>query len=148
MVQESVQQCRCEGAVIIEDFSPVFERTVRRDDSGASFIARTDNLEEAVSAEFVDRKIAQLINDEYRRLQIFIHFTFDRTGRLCCCHGIDDVDCRGKKHRMALQAGSVRERSGKMAFAQTDRANKNDVALLRWLADFDVFLHLGSVQYF
>src|SRR5665647_1592473 len=77
VVQEPVEQRRRQGAVIVEYLGPVLERTVRGDDRGAALIARANNLEQAVGAKLVDRKVAELIDDEQRWLQIFVHFTLE-----------------------------------------------------------------------
>ena len=45
-MQQTVEECRGEGAVVVEDLGPVFERSVRADDDGAAFVALADDLEE------------------------------------------------------------------------------------------------------
>jgi hypothetical protein len=54
MVQEPVQNRRSQGAVVIEDFGPVFIGLVGGQDDRTMLIALADDLEEQVSACFID----------------------------------------------------------------------------------------------
>lgn len=62
VVQEAVEQCRGERAVVVEDFGPVLKHAIGCNDCRTAFIARADDLKEAVGAEFVDGEIAELVN--------------------------------------------------------------------------------------
>jgi len=64
MVEKAVKYCGGKGGVIVEDFRPLFERTVRGNDDGASFIAQADYLEEQVCAMLVNRQKAEFIQTE------------------------------------------------------------------------------------
>ena len=58
MVKEAVEECGGEGAIVVEDFSPVFEHAVGGDDEGALFVAGADDLEQQIGAGFVNGQIA------------------------------------------------------------------------------------------
>src|ERR1019366_3448880 len=64
VMQEPVKQCRRERAIVIEYLSPVLWHAIRRDDCGTAFIACTDDLKEAVSAEFIDWKISKFVDHQ------------------------------------------------------------------------------------
>jgi hypothetical protein len=57
MVQEAIQDGGSEGAVVIEDLRPVFERTVRSDNDGTLLVAQTDDLEEEIGAVLIDGQV-------------------------------------------------------------------------------------------
>lgn len=77
VMQESVEQRRGKYAVVVEDFRPVFEGAIGGDDGGTALIAGTDDLEEAIGTEFVDGKVAEFIDDQELRLEVFVHFPLD-----------------------------------------------------------------------
>src|SRR5580700_8181831 len=58
VVQEAVQHGAGEGAVVVEDFGPVFIRLVGGQQDGALFVTLADDLEEQVRAGFVDGQVA------------------------------------------------------------------------------------------
>ena len=61
MVQQSIKDGRCQCAVVVKDFWPFFEHTVGSDYRRSIFVALTDNLEQQVSAGFIDRCSATII---------------------------------------------------------------------------------------
>ena len=58
VVQQPVQHGAGQGAVVVEDFGPVFIRLVGRQQDGALLITLADDLEEQVRAGFVDGQVA------------------------------------------------------------------------------------------
>ena len=66
VVQQAVQQGGCQRTVIVEDLGPVLEHAVGGDDNGALLIALTDDLEQQIGAVFIDRQVAQLIDNQKR----------------------------------------------------------------------------------
>jgi hypothetical protein len=64
MVEEPVEDCGSEDAVVVEDLRPVFERAVGGDDDGSPLIALGDDLKEEIGAVFVDGQISELIEEE------------------------------------------------------------------------------------
>ena len=105
MMQQPVQECGGEGAVVVEDFRPVFVGTVRGDDDGAALVACADDLEEKIGAVFVDGKVAQFIDDQDRRLQILVQGVFEAAGGLRGGKRVDDVDGGAKcprKNKVAV----------------------------------------------
>jgi hypothetical protein len=61
MMQEPVEDCGSEDAVVVEDLRPVFERAVGGDDDGAPLIALGDDLKEEIGPVFVDGQISQFV---------------------------------------------------------------------------------------
>jgi hypothetical protein len=57
MVQQSVQQSRCQSAVIIENGGPVLEYIICSDDDRSLFVSLADNLEQQVCYGFIDRQV-------------------------------------------------------------------------------------------
>src|SRR5665648_730374 len=64
VVEESVEDGRGEGAVVVEDGRPVFEGLIGGQDDGPAFVALADDLEEQVGAAFVDGQIPQFVADQ------------------------------------------------------------------------------------
>ena len=64
MVQKSIQDGRCQCAVVVKDFWPFFEHTVGSNDRRSVFIALTDNLEQQVSAGFINRQITEFVQEQ------------------------------------------------------------------------------------
>src|SRR2546428_13653218 len=74
MMQEPIQDRGGQGAVMVEDHGPLLKGTVRGNDDGPLFIAQRDDLEEQIGTCLVNREIAELIEDEQRRLRVFFEF--------------------------------------------------------------------------
>jgi hypothetical protein len=58
MVQEPVQNGAGQGAVVVEDFGPVFIRLVGGQQDGALLVTLADDLEKQVRAGFVDGQVS------------------------------------------------------------------------------------------
>jgi len=63
MVQESIEQCRCDDW-ITEDLAPFCKATIGGQDHRTALVARVDELEEQVAASLDDRQVPDLVNDE------------------------------------------------------------------------------------
>src|SRR6202158_6201753 len=64
VVQDAVEDGRGQRAVILEDLRPVFIGAVGGDHHRCALVALTDDLEQQVGAVLVDRKVAELVDDE------------------------------------------------------------------------------------
>ena len=62
VVQQPVEQGRGEDGVVVEDAGPLLVDAVCGNQRGAAFIAVADDLEQAVGAELVNRKVAELVD--------------------------------------------------------------------------------------
>ena len=62
VVQEPVQHGAGQGAVVVEDFRPVFIGLVGRDDGRSGLIPLAEDLEEQISADFIDWQISKFID--------------------------------------------------------------------------------------
>ena len=62
VVQQPVQQGRCEDGVVVEDAGPLLVGSVGRNQGGTALIAVADDLEQAVGTELVDREVAQFVH--------------------------------------------------------------------------------------
>lgn len=76
MVEETIQDGRSEGAVVVEDLRPVSERTVRGNDYGTLLIAKAYDLEEEIGAVLVDGQVAQFIQAEQSWSEVFLELRF------------------------------------------------------------------------
>jgi len=56
-MQQTIQKCRCQRAVIIEDFRPFLEHPICGDDDGTALVSFADDLEQQVSAIFINGEI-------------------------------------------------------------------------------------------
>jgi hypothetical protein len=81
MMQKPVEYGRCEGAVVGKEFRPLFVGFVGGDDGGSFFVAGADNLEEAVSTEFVDGEVAEFVDDKQLWPGIFFEGVFEFADR-------------------------------------------------------------------
>lgn len=82
MVEEPVKDGGGKGAVVVEDAGPFFIYPVGGDESGGLFIAEAEGLEEDVGALFINREIAQLIDEQEVGLKVFLQFRFHAAGSL------------------------------------------------------------------
>ena len=64
VMEQPIEQCRGEGAVVVEDLGPVLVGAIGGDDDGAALVALADDLEEQVGAVFVDGQIAQFVDEQ------------------------------------------------------------------------------------
>ena len=62
MVQQAIEQRRCQSTFVVEDLRPVLEGPDTGNDRRAALIALTDDLEEVIGAELIDRQIPQFVN--------------------------------------------------------------------------------------
>ena len=63
-------QRRSQGRVVVEDAGPLFVDAVGGHQRGVLFVAMTDDLEQAVGAELVDRQMAEFIDAKERWFDI------------------------------------------------------------------------------
>ena len=81
VVQEAIENGGGEGAVVVEDFGPVFVGSVGGDDHGALLVAKADDLEEEIGAMLVDGQKTQLVANEQRGCEVFLELGFEAIGR-------------------------------------------------------------------
>ena len=62
MMQDAIQDCGGQGAVVVEDRRPVLEDIVGGQDDGAAFVSLADDLEEKIGAVLVDGQIPEFIH--------------------------------------------------------------------------------------
>ena len=67
MVKQAVEDGRGQRGIIVEDRRPVLVRLVGSQHDGAALVAFAEDLKEQVGAKFVDRKIAEFVDDEQGR---------------------------------------------------------------------------------
>ena len=72
MMQQPIEDCRGQGAVMVEDRGPLLKSTVGGNDERPLFIAQADHLEEQVGARLVNGEIAEFVEDEERGLGVFL----------------------------------------------------------------------------
>ena len=72
MVQQPVEQGRGKDGIIVEDAGPMLVYAVCGNQRGAAFVAMTDDLEQTVGAELIDRQIAKLVNTKDVRFNVLV----------------------------------------------------------------------------
>jgi hypothetical protein len=107
MMQQPIEDCRGQGAVMVEDRGPLLKSTVGGNDERPLFIAQADHLEEQVGARLVNGELAEFVEDEERGFGVFFEFRFEPACTLCRGQGIDHINGTGKEHGVALQAGGI-----------------------------------------
>ena len=117
VMEQSVEYCACDGAVVVEYLGPLFKWAVAGDYQRTAFISFRYDLEEQIRPELVYREISQLVN--YKKLYFGVLFQcfFKAVHGLCGGKGIDDVHCSGEEDGVALLAGFRGEGNRKMRFA-------------------------------
>jgi hypothetical protein len=63
-MQETIEKCRSERGVIVENLSPLLKRSIGSQYDGAALITLGDDLEEQIRTEFVDWKVADFVAEE------------------------------------------------------------------------------------
>ena len=61
MMQKPVEGCRGKGAIVVEDFRPVFKGAIGSNKQSALLIAEADDLEQEVCSCLVNRQEAKLV---------------------------------------------------------------------------------------
>jgi hypothetical protein len=56
---------------------------------------------------FVDRKVTELIDNQYGGLQVAVELALETSGGLGRCQGVDNVHGSGEEHRVSIQAGGA-----------------------------------------
>ncbi len=112
MMQQPVQDGRGNGAVIVENAGPLFERFVGRQHDGAAFVALADDLEEQIGAVLIDGQVADLVQNQNFRAEVFFEFVFEVAPFVSGAQLVDHVDSVSEENRVALQASGVAQRGG------------------------------------
>jgi len=79
------------------------------------------DLEQQVGTVLVDRKVAELVDDQQPRLQVAADLALQPAGRLRRGQGVDDVDRGGEEYGVASDAGGVAESQGDVRFCRGRR---------------------------
>ena len=116
MVQEPVQDGGSEGAVVVEDLRPVSERTVRRNDNRALFVAKTYDLKEKIGAVLIDGQITQFIQAEYSWAQVSFELDFQAICGMGSGERVDGIDGSGKEDGFAVKAGGITQSGSQVGF--------------------------------
>lgn len=148
MVEEAVEDGGCDGGVAVKDGGPLFEGFVCGEHDGAAFVASTDDLEEEIGTALVNGQVADFIEDEKGRCGVFAEFGFERAFVLSGMEGVDDINGVGKEHAESLLAGRIAKRGGKVGFAQTDEAQKDDVGFVVDELKSEEVLDLKAIDFF
>jgi hypothetical protein len=130
MMEEPVEDSGSQGAVIIKNVWPVFERTVGGDDDGTLLVAQADDLKEQIGAVFVEGQVAQFVQNENGWGEILFELGFETVGGVGGGKGVDGIDGGGEEDGFALEACGITEGGGKMGFAHADAAKKDDIGFI------------------
>lgn len=130
VMQQSIQDGGCEGAVVVEDTGPVFEGFVGGQQDGSAFVAGTDDLEEQVGSCFVDGQVADLIEDEQMRAGIASHGGFEASLLLSGDQVVDRFNGIDVKDFVPVLTGLQCDGGGEVGLADTDRAEQDGVVFV------------------
>jgi hypothetical protein len=106
----------------------------------------TDELEQGIDAELVDRQIVEFVDPEQCRFQQACQLALRAAGGLGGGQGVDDIDGAGNQCRVALEAGGVGQGDGQVGLAHADPAVQDDVAVLGEEVQEEQLLDLGAVD--
>ena len=147
VMKEPVQNRRREGAVIVEDAGPLFERLVGGQHDGAALVALADDLEKQIGAVLVDGQVADLIQNQKPWPEVLPQFALKIAPFLRGAQLIDDIDGVGKEHRVALQTGGIAQGGGQVGFTQADGAQEDGVGVVFQELQTEKVLHLELVDF-
>src|SRR5215471_10077294 len=129
VVQDAVEDGGGEGAVVIEDLSPVFVDAVGGDHQRRALVALADNLEQQVGTVFVDRQVAELVDDKQAGLEVAADLPLEAAGGLRGGERIDDVDGGGEERGVAADAGGMAECYADIRLAEANGRDQDDVGI-------------------
>src|SRR5882757_773872 len=109
VVQDAVEDGGGQRAVVVEYLRPVLVGAVGGDHHRCALVALADDLEQQVCAVLVDRKVAELIDNQYGGLQIAVELALELASRLGRGQGVDNIHGRSEEHRVSIQAGGLAE---------------------------------------
>ena len=84
VVEEPVQYRAGEGAVVVEDFRPVFIGLVGGQHYGALLVSLADDLEEQIRPGLVDGQVAQFVHRQERGFGVALELRLEPTCGLGC----------------------------------------------------------------
>ena len=129
VMEDAVENGGGERAVVVEDLGPVLVGAVGGDHHWGALVALTDDLEQQIGAVFVDRQIAELIDDQQAGFEVAADLALEPVGCLGGGERVDDVDGGGKEHGVASDAGGMTEGDGAVSLAQANCTNEDDVGV-------------------
>jgi hypothetical protein len=122
VVEEAVEEGGSHGSITGEDLRPVFEGDVGGDDDGARFVAFANGLEEEFGAAFVEREIAEFVEEKQRWVLVAFHFAIELALGVSCAEAVDEIDGGGKEDTDSAQAGGVTQGNGEVTALPRERA--------------------------
>jgi hypothetical protein len=96
VVEEAVEEGGSHGSITGKDLRPVFEGDVGGDDDGARFVAFANDSKEEFGAAFVEREIAEFVEEKQRWVLVAFHFAIELAlgvNRLCAAASASP-DCK------------------------------------------------------
>jgi len=147
VVEQTVQNSRSDGAVVVENGGPLLEGLVGGENDGAALVALADNLEEQIGTVLVDREISHLVQGQEFRGQILLELTLEDAPLLGGGQVVDDADGIGKEYGVALLAGGIAQGGGQVRLPQSDSSQENDIGFLSDELQSEEVLHLETVDF-
>ncbi len=95
-VQHPVKDRTCDGAVVVEDFGPLLERTITGYDHRTAFISFGYDLEQQIRAELVYWKIYEFIHHQELDFRVSAQRLLKAVYCPRCGKGVDDVHGSGE----------------------------------------------------
>src|SRR5215468_6862423 len=105
VMEDAIEDCGRQGAVVVKDLRPVFVGAISRDHHRGTLVALADDLEQQVGAVLVDGQVTELVDNKDGGLDVAVKFAFELPGGLSGGECVDDVDGGSEEHRVSLQAG-------------------------------------------
>ena len=112
MVQKPIQQSGSQAVVVIEHGGPLLEGFVRRQDQRTVLVSLADHLEQQIGAGFVNRQVADFIEDQQVGREIFLELHFQSTDGLGGQQAVDPINGGGKQYGAAFAMDSVKDVGG------------------------------------
>ena len=83
VMQDTVEDCGGQRAVVVEDLGPMLVDAIGGDHDRRAFVALADDLEQQVCAVLVDRQVTELVDNQYGWLQVAVEFAPELADGLC-----------------------------------------------------------------
>ena len=97
---------------------------------------------------FVNRQIAEFVENEHLWREILFEFAFEFTGSLCRSQCIDRIDRCCEEYRFTCKARRIAKSSGKMRLANSHRPEQDYIRVVVQKLEAKEILHRHAIDLF
>ena len=120
---------------IAEHLAPLAEGLVGGEQDAAAFVAGGDELEEQGGAEFVEREVAELVDDEQLRCELDAQAALESAFLVRDAEVFEESVHAGEVHAVAVLDGLNADGHGEMRLPDSGRSEQDEVVGVRHEAE-------------